>query len=585
MIFLTKLVKVSWLTLITLSFINKGIANETHNQNNEQIDLLLAGGSLPVCSSFTPKNCSTELFSSEQLSSILYQFDRNSIVRFQQSEFYKNLSKQHKENINSLVLTIHEEIQTSLTSKSSISKLLKNSDFKDVFIELPDSLYFALFDFFEVRQLTAAQTRKIETVNFTQSKNENSKKIFKRFYQQAKQNAAKKGKTSPTIIVTTASSRDPFESADFYSGVFNQFDAETQWLPLDMSLLHAIEFSKCDQLEQVRQLHLLFDRERIYPNRTKQQKQLCKNPTLILEQVKSADGIFFNGGDQTRTRAALIDSQGNPTPWLNLIAEQMKSHQLIVAGTSAGTAVQAGGEVDGKNIVMVSNGAPEVSLQRGAFAAHPPSARCSETGSCPTQDLQPGDLTYLNTGGTGLFDIGLLDTHFSERDREVRLAVLGFTTNTSLGFGVDETTALAVSFTSPNLVNMSVIGENGVFIADTSLKQGLIKSGQSNYVAGISHYLTEGDNATFARDKGELKVLLNTDSKTLEKRYKANFKYQGYGEWRHHVSLKCGSRQQISWTAFSTSFATKASNETQFKLNNKRQCSYADLPFVIATAK
>lgn len=583
MIFLTKLVKVSWLTLIALSFINKGIANETHNQKNEQIDLLLAGGSLPVCSSFTPKNCSTELFSSEQLNSILYQFDRNSIVRFQQSEFYKNLSEQHKENINSLVLTIHEEKQTSLISKSSISNILKSSDFKDVFLELPDPLYFALFDFFEARQLTKAQTRKVEAVNLTHSKNENSKKIFKRFYLQAKQNAVKKGKRSPTILVATASSRDPFESADFYSEVFNQFDAETKWLPLDMSLLHAIEFSKCDQLEQVRQQHLLFDRERIYPNRTKQQTQLCKNPKLILEQVKNADGIFFNGGDQTRTRAALIDSHDKPSPWLKLIAEQMKSHQLIVAGTSAGTAVQAGGEVNGKNIVMVSNGAPETSLQRGAFAALPPSARCSETGSCPNQNLQSGDLTYLNTGGTGLFDIGLLDTHFSERDREVRLAVLAFTTKAPLGFGVDETTALAVSFASSNLVNMSVIGENGVFIANTNLEKGMIKSGQNNYVSGVSHYLTEGDKANFARDIGQLNVLLNSDSKNLEKRYKANFKYQGYGEWRHQVSLKCGSREQISWTAFNTIFATKASNETQFKLNNKRQCSYAGLPFVIAS--
>lgn len=579
---LIKLKRLSWLVILTFFLSEKGFTSEPQGLNETKIDLLLAGGTLPICSSFSPKNCLSESFSPEDLSQLLYRFEQKSINRFQDSEFYSKLSEPKKQNINSLISTIYRNRNNELLSKRQISDMLRSSKYRSEFLALPDSLYFAMHDFFEVRQLNQQGSRKAEKVNFADSSNANSKKIFQTFYQQALTRAKEKGKSQPDLLVITASSRDPFESADFYLGVFAKFNANTQWLPLDASLQLAIETSSCEQLEQIRQQHQLFDRARIYPRRAERQKTLCQNPANLLKQIEQADGIFFNGGDQSRTLAALTNSQQQNTKLLTLIKQQVKKRLLIVAGTSAGTAVQGGGENLGRNVAMISNGDPEFALRRGAFASQPPSARCSEAGSCAEQKRQAGDLTYLNRGGTGLFNIGVIDTHFSERDREIRLAVLAFENKNRFGFGVDETTALAVSYESQQTARMKVIGENGVFVIDTIKGKASINAGENNFVSGISYYLNEGDELTYHSGKQKLNIDFSPLSEQLIDTTPAKYKANKRGEWRAQVSQKCGSKKTIKWENFELLFAVKAAKDSTFALNSKQQCSYAQLPFVVS---
>ena len=579
---LIKLKNISWLVIFIFSLVIKAVASEKNVQNDSKIDLLLAGGTLPVCSSFSQKNCADESFSSQALTQLLYKFDTESITRFNNSDFYNALSKQDKLNINSLLEIIYSKSNNQVLTKNEVSKLLRSSKFKTLFLELPDSLYFSMFDFFEVRQLDNNDLRKTEKVVLANSNNNSSKLIFETFHQQAVKRAKQKGKAETDIIVITASSRDPFESADFYQGVFANLNAKTLWLPLDSSLQRAIEFSRCDQLEQIRQDNLLFDRARIYPQRTKQQLDYCLHPKKLLEAIKQADGIFFNGGDQSRTLAALVNSKQQPTEVLTLIEQQVKNGQLIVAGTSAGTAVQAGGKHLNHDVVMVTNGDPQLALSRGAFSTAAPSVRCSETGTCPKTEIQHGDLTYIKGGGTGLFNLGLLDTHFSERDREVRLTVLATMTNNQFGYGVDETTALAVSFNSPFSTKMQVIGENGVFVIDVKDKQSSVVTGQKNYVSGISYYLNHGDTMQYDHKHNQLNVSFAKTSALINEQHKAKYKPAKEGIWRANVSKHCGSKEIINWQLFNATFALKASNQSQFALNSKGQCSYANLPFVIS---
>jgi hypothetical protein len=374
----------------------------------------------------------------------LYHFDPQSRARFTESEFFSNLNEQERVNINSLIDVIYNDSKQALVSKSDIRGIVKNNDLFDLYQALSDPSYYALFDFFEVRQINGAGQRKKERVKLLKSRKQGTVDIFQTFFEQAKLRAKQKNKGKPTLIAITASSRDPFESADFYQGVLESFPAEVIWLPLDMNLQLAMEQNRCAELESIRNQHLLFDRARIYPNRAALQYSYCQNPSQLLDVIRQADGLFFNGGDQSRTIASLVDSNGKPSTALEVIRQALNAGEIVVAGTSAGTAVQAGGVFNNRTIPMLSNGDPKHALHRGAFEANAPSQRCSNIANCQSSKTKPGDLTYRASGGTGLFQLGLLDTHFSERDREIRLAVFAHTTETRYAFGVDETTALTV---------------------------------------------------------------------------------------------------------------------------------------------
>jgi cyanophycinase len=127
-------------------------------------------------------------------------------------------------------------------------------------------------------------------------------------------------------------------------------------------------------------------------------------------RLREADIIFFGGGDQSRLLSRLQDDRA-------LIDAITEAHDrgAVMAGTSAGTAVMPSG--------------PMI------------------TGNGPTWTPR----------GLGLFRHGLLDTHFSERDRQDRLVELARRTGTRVAFGVDENTALVVE-----RGRMRVIGKNTV---------------------------------------------------------------------------------------------------------------------------
>jgi len=120
-----------------------------------------------------------------------------------------------------------------------------------------------------------------------------------------------------------------------------------------------------------------------------------------------------------------------------------------------------------------------------------PQEGCQKSDSCNEAVLND-DLTYNSKGGLGLFHWGIMDTHFSERGRQGRLAQLALDTNTRFAFGVDEATALVVSNINSEKPSFEVTGKSGVFIVDNSLNQ-------SNSVT--THYITRGDKVTLAENK------------------------------------------------------------------------------------
>jgi len=120
---------------------------------------------------------------------------------------------------------------------------------------------------------------------------------------------------------------------------------------------------------------------------------------VLLQRVKAADVIFFSGGDQLRITSILGGS-----PIIAEITRRFKEEHCIIAGTSAGASALSE--------TMIYGGESSEALLKG---------------------------TVNITGGIGLIDRVVIDTHFIKRGRISRLMQMicmnpGFT---GIGLGED----------------------------------------------------------------------------------------------------------------------------------------------------
>ena len=301
--------------------------------------------------------------------------------------------------------------------------------------------------------------RVLEVVDFNASKSAAAKEIYRHFVAMAKSaHFARTGKTvaQPRIGILTSASSDPFDPVDFYLSAFQQAGAKAQWLPLDAAV--RASFGKdCDKIAAARTvLTESVDRAEIYPDLAQTQRDFCQDRSQLGKMLADFDGIFFNGGDQSLTKAAWFDG-AQPIPEFAQLQARVNAATLAIGGTSAGTAVMS-------KAAMITNGTSAVALKRGAKARPAPPLDCTRKRSCP-KGLVEDDLTYEPSGGLGLFSLGILDTHFDARERQGRLAQLLIDSRTRYGFGVDETTALIVAQT-PGRMSLRAIGAGSVWIFD-----------------------------------------------------------------------------------------------------------------------
>ncbi len=458
--------------------------------------LFLVGGGLKTCTSMAIKNCNNKaLLEVEQLKSTkaanLYQINQKKI----------NLVKKywvHNTNIKTktMLLDLLERVFDSNNQRNiSLKKLkstLKKYDRKKIIQQFTDPEYYTLLDLLEQSVVDVNTGERLkEHVDLANSTNLFSTHLYYEFVKQAK---SLSGKKSPKIIVLTASARDPFEAADFYQTVFQQAGADAKWLPFDATLNEAMQLkgsrqSVCNDLSQIRErVQGSLNRELVYPDLTALQMEFCMSPQLIIDSIKKADGVFINGGDQSLTLKAFINHDGSDNAVLTLIKNKIENGKFIIGGTSAGTAVMSGGTYNKSPVVMITNGQSSTAIIRGSKKDSLPTEGCQKSDSC-NQDLLNDDLTYNSQGGLGLFRWGIMDTHFSERGRQGRLAQLSIDTNVRFAFGVDESTALIVSNISTATPSLSVIGQGGVFIVENSMTR------KTNRNSVKSHYMTFGDTA------------------------------------------------------------------------------------------
>ena len=149
----------------------------------------------------------------------------------------------------------------------------------------------------------------------------------------------------------------------------------------------------------------------------------------ILSWIGSLDGLYFTGGDQNR----VIDLFGRHPQMVELIRQRFEKGELVVAGTSAGTAIQGR---------MVFTGTEDLTL------------------------IDPDSL-HLRPG-LALLPEAIVDQHFVRRQRHNRMlsAVISSGPGELLGVAVDEDTALLIHFSSstPGARAGKVVGRGQVIL-------------------------------------------------------------------------------------------------------------------------
>jgi len=430
-------------------------------------DLMLAGGTLPVCTSLSQNQCrTTGNWRDDALEEIRFQVGQTRIEAWEHAAKQK-LSPGQFALISRLLQVLSEELVTPLNAsefRDRFRQQLIEVDGRKIsgeqlYGKMSDPAWYMLRDHFQLPPRSQDGEQLREEVRLHDSSNSEAIEIFKRFVAIARD---RNGGEKPLILVSTASSRDPYDALAFYRQVFKQAGARTAWLPLDAAVRQARELEDCQNLSHYQAKVLgSYRREMMDPESYARQQAFCEASHAGVEIIEQASGVFLNGGDQWLTFQALIDTDGNETEELKAIRSRIADGKLILGGTSAGSAVQS-------TPAMVTNGSVPNSLLRGAFRhSPPPDPGCDLDNTCP-EGLQANDLTW-HQHGLSTFAQGIVDTHFSERQRQFRLMRLLTDTGISHGIGIDETTAALVTLDSDNKgYSVETIGAGSTWIIDVA---------------------------------------------------------------------------------------------------------------------
>lgn len=466
-----------------------------------QSQLFLVGGSLKTCGSYSPSNCIDGVrWSDSAKTGKMLSVTPDKILMINNLPLWQGKLAHDKTPVLKVLAHFHklhgEDTNSSKEFKRRLKKIATKLggdtiDGKKLIDRLPDHLYYAVQDILEAKQVLPDGGFRLEQASAMGSKTPGSRAIYQAYIDAVKR-VTPEGQ-QPTVLVSTASGYDPYGAVDFYLAVFRDLGARALWLPVEATMGKLFDEGGCKNLETARQAYLgVYNRAGVYPYLASQQQEFCENPDKLVDLAQQANGIFFNGGDQSLTWQAFVDKNEKDRPYLAALRKKFDAGKLIISGTSAGTAVQSGA-LGGGQAGMITGGTSDGALIMGAQAKPPWIER-----SDPETKIRP--VTYHGGGGLKFFPYGVMDTHFSERGRQLRLAKLVLESEARLGFGVDETTALVVTPVDEGNAEFTVVGQNGVYVVE---QDGDSRS-DKNTLQFRSHYLVNGQ--TFSLRDGRLEL-------------------------------------------------------------------------------
>ena len=436
---------------------------------------------------------------------------------------------------------------------------------------------------FEQRQLKRDGSPKIMQVYFN-GHQPYVQQMFKdfieaaRLHKRSQQNAGQvyEPATRPKLLLITASSNDPLQWVDYYLQHFHAAGADAMWLPIEPALTaSSAQMPTADTCLALNQQRFVYNgqynRAAHYPDLAAYQLALCQQPGRLEALINEADAIFINGGDQSLTMRSLQLPSGEFSTLGKLLLAKINQGTPL-AGSSAGTAVQSGHST--RNIPMITGGRSGPAWLLGALSDAADSPLCYFHQRC-TAKAAAGQLTYKADGGLGSFSLGVVDTHFRERNREGRLLRLLLDTHTAFGFGVDEATVLRAQFDSENSARLSVAGAGGVWIID-SRKATLPQTGKVSKRSAsnlIASRLLAGDTALFSlqsqNDIGLSNVTLHCDTTSKDAQLRPDL--TAYQEdaaliWQVGTTKQACQRADGRWRYTNLPLAVQAPTELNSQL-------------------
>lgn len=401
-------------------------------------DLVLAGGSLAICSDLAPRACIAPP-SGAGRAPARFRLDDEGIARALQAPLWTHAGapdaalrerwlEAARGSTRGEVLEA-AEMEDALAA-TCLAERCDDTDPARPWSVLLDAERAAVLAALEVPALDGQGQRPRERALPEASRDGGGVEVLRAFVDAAQ--ARTMGR--PKIAVVTASAFDPMDPVDFYLDVFRRLGADAVWWPVDGAAAEArFERGDCTALPALRVQRLkLANREAVYPDLARYQEDHCASQPAILLQVQ---GVFFAGGDQWRHRQAFFQSDGRPNAWWRELQQAHAAGHVVVGGTSAGAAVQSASW-------MLGNGDVTAAVARSARIAPPPEPGCARGGRC---GAVPEDaLTLWPDGGLRFADDAIVDTHFSERARELRLLMAMQAADARWGYGADETSALRV---------------------------------------------------------------------------------------------------------------------------------------------
>jgi len=445
-------------------------------------ELFLAGGALRTCSELAPRACAKAPDRPDRRLPAQYRVDDGGLSRALDPLLWQDRAgAPDRATLAAMLASARRDRAWSLDDlEARLGRYCPTATCRDAkrpypWDQLLDDERAAVLSALEVPQIVDG-VRREERALLAQSRQHEGVEVLRAFVAAA---AARAGGRKPRIAVVTASALDPFDPVDFYLDAFRELGAQAEWWPVDAALNAAVfEQRRCDGLDALRRERLkLSGRDRVYPELGAQQMRACLDPESITQVPASVQGIFFAGGDQWLHRRAFFDHEDRPNAWLKALDAAHGAGSVVVGGTSAGTAVQSG-------VAMVSNGTSAQALIGGARARIPIAPGCGRAGRC-ADGLHEDSLTYWPAGGLGLLPGWTIDTHFSERGRELRLLILMHSADADFAMGVDETSAIHVT-RREGLLQFEALGAHGGWVFERLPADG------SGALEARVHYLAPG---------------------------------------------------------------------------------------------
>ncbi len=443
--------------------------NADEQQSSQSYQLMLVGGELPYCRSSELQLCNTLSLNDFGLKlnrrTSSYRVSTYQIKQLMAPKLWHYSRQVLRHDLNIVLLNLSMLTANQSFTKEQLFKLLitiqvvsegRYLNGHSLFASLTANERNMFWDFLEQPQLNSFSARIKETVNLKDPQYFGSIDLFKQIITQAK---LIKQTAKPNVLIITAGDRDPFKNVDALVDVFEQLGAKAQWLPISVALSAAMSHKNgCNNLDYYRNsVGNNFSREKIYPDLTKFQGQLCDQPQKMSQAIMRADAVLFTGKQPRLIKQSLFDHHQTNGRLLTLIKQQMVSNKLFVASIGPATLAMTGGvDTQGQAIAMITNGTSDMAFRHGTTTK---AKECAITSQC----LASSYVEYDEKGGLGLFNLGVIDIGTSSRSNFGRLTKVAYDSHNNYGIGLDPLSGLLIKASDKD-IQFKVVGLDGVTI-------------------------------------------------------------------------------------------------------------------------